>query len=306
MHRLFLILSLLIFLIPSAAQESATTTDTAESAQEASAETDSTAEAHPELAFLDFHTYELTWARYKNEAADGARLIGNGEQTIFQYARFNNGNKSLRLADLQDAETLADLLENHDFTYDADAINGDCDAEKLAAFSSDIFCAPGTEGMPHGNIFLALYDADGGLIALSASIDNKAGGAERETWQPAAKAEASETDGCGPYNPGQWVDAAEHRAAGLELPIQDDHPGATAYQCVVEAGAAYLKAYAGQVAQANGASANETGDSGSAVNGGSGDSENRSSRGEPQRGIPDGDDDDCDAPEGCDIGDIGG
>ena len=290
MHRLFLILSLLILLIPSAAQESASTTDTAESTQDPA----------PELAFLDFHTYELTWARYKNEAADGARLIGNGEETIFQYARFNNGNKSLRLADLQDAYTLADLLENHDFTYDADAIDGDCDAEKLAAFSSDIFCAPGTEGMPHGNIFLAIYDADGALIGLTSSIDNKAGGAERETWKPATAA-ANETEGCGPYNPGQWVDAATHRAAGLELQIEDDHPGATAYQCVVEAGGAYMKAYAGQAAQANGASANGTADSDSAVNGGSDDSENRS---RSEGYLPDDDDEDCDDPLGCDIEDI--
>ena len=206
------------------------------------------AQDHP--AILEFRTYELAWARYRNIDAAGDPKLAAEAGTTFPFIRVNNGYGRIRMDDLESADAVADLIAFHEIAYDEEAIAGSCDPNKLAPNSSDIFCVPGTSGMEHGQIFLALFDAEtGALLAITTTIDNKAGGAQRESWAPtpepapAATPEPAGTQGCGPYAPGQWIDAKD-LDAGLGLRIVGAGAHVTTYVCMMPAdGGAYLQGH---------------------------------------------------------------
>ena len=275
-------------------------------------ETSETAPAAPAIIALEFGTYELGWVRFKNIDSDGERKLDADKGITFPFQRVNNGTTRLRLDDL-DAETIADLIETHEIAYDTDSIAGQCDPNKLPGARADLFCVPGTSGMPRGQIFLALFDGEtGDLLALTESIDNKAGGALQD-WSPtpeAAENQAAAARGCGPYVAGQWIKAADYEASGLDLPVRgagNDKSKVTDYTCVVAAdGAAYLAAYnlaeVGTAGGVNGGGENRS--SGGASNAGYGGDE-RGSDGDTRTGtFTPGDPDPCTDPFGCDIGNI--
>ena len=208
--------------------------------------------AQDDPAVLEFRTYELGWARYRNiDPAGNPKLAAEAGQT-FPFIRVNNGYQRIRMADLESADAVADLIAFHEIAYDEDAIAGACDPNKLAPGSSDIFCVPGTSGMEHGQIFLALFDAESGaLLAITTTIDNKAGGAQRQSWAPTpepapapqATPEPAGGTGCGPYAPGQWIDAKD-LDAGLGLTIVGGGAHVTTYVCMMPAdGGAYLQGH---------------------------------------------------------------
>ena len=206
--------------------------------------------AQDDPAILEFRTYELGWARYRNVDSAGNPKLAADAGTSFPFIRVNNGYQRIRMSDLESADAIADLIAFHEIAYDEDAIAGACDPNKLAPGSSDIFCVPGTSGMEHGQIFLALFDAEtGALLAITTTIDNKAGGAQRESWAPTpepapqATPEPAGAKGCGPYAPGQWIDAKD-LDAGLGLTIVGAGDHVTAYVCMMPAeGAAYLQGH---------------------------------------------------------------
>ena len=206
--------------------------------------------AQDDPAILEFRTYELGWARYRNVDSSGNPKLAAEAGTTFPFIRVNNGYQRIRMSDLESADAIADLIAFHEIAYDEDAIAGACDPNKLAPGSSDIFCVPGTSGMEHGQIFLALFDAESGaLLAITTTIDNKAGGAQRESWAPTpepapeATPEPAGAKGCGPYAPGQWIDAVDLDASqGLTIVGAGDH--VTTYVCMMPAdGAAYLQGH---------------------------------------------------------------
>ena len=204
----------------------------------------------PEPAVLEFRTYELGWVRYRNVDAAGNPKLAAEAGATFPFIRVNNGYERLRMSDMESAEAVQALIDKHAIAYDEDAIAGSCDPNKLAPGSSDIFCVPGTSGMEHGQILLALFDAEtGALLALTTTIDNKAGGAQRESWAPTpepashATPEPAGATGCGPYAPGQWIDAKD-LDAGLGLRIVGAGAHVTAYVCMMPAeGGAYLQGH---------------------------------------------------------------
>ena len=280
------------------------------------AQSDESSETSPEPAIhaLEFGTYELGWIRFKNVDSDGERKLDADKGITFPFTRVNNGTTRLRLDDL-DAETIADLIETHEIAWDEDAIDGKCDPNKLPGARADLFCVPGTSGMPRGQIFLALFDGEtGDLLALTESIDNKAGGALQD-WSPtpeAAENQAAAATGCGPYVAGQWIKAADYEASGLNLPVRgagNDKSKVTDYTCVVAAdGSAHLLAYnlaeVGTAGGVNGGGGNGGGANGS---GGASNAGYRSGR----RGSNEdtGDNitipiDPCTDPFGCDTGNI--
>ena len=215
----------------------------------------------PAIAILEFRTYELGWARYRNVDSAGNPKLAAEAGTTFPFIRFNNGYERIRMSDLESADAIADLIAFHDIAWDEDAIAGRCDPNKLAPGSSDIFCVPGTRGMAHGQIFLALFDAESGaLLAITTSIDNKAGGALRESWkptpEPAPEATPEPATGCGPYAPGQWLSAMDHDVSGFGIPIVGAGENVESYQCLVaEDGGAYFQAHNGQSGAGGGKSA---------------------------------------------------
>ena len=212
-------------------------------------ESSETAPESPAILALEFGTYELGWIRFKNIDSDGERKLDADKGITFPFTRINHGTTRLRLDDL-DAETIAELIETHEIAFDENAIAGQCDPNKLPGARADLFCVPGTSGMPRGQIFLALFDGEtGDLLALTESIDNKAGGALQD-WSPtpeAAENQAAAATGCGPYVAGQWIKAADYAASGLDLPLRNgghDPAKVTDYTCVVAAdGSAHLLAY---------------------------------------------------------------
>ena len=278
-------------------------------------ETSETAPAAPEIFALEFGTYELGWVRFKNIDSDGERKLDADEGITFPFTRINNGTTRLRLEDM-DAETIAELIETHEIAFDENAIAGQCDPNKLPGARADLFCVPGTSGMPRGQIFLALFDGEtGDLLALTESIDNKAGGALQD-WSPtpeAAENQAAAATGCGPYVAGQWIKAADYAASGLNLPVRGaghDADKVTDYTCVVAAdGSAHLLAYnLAEVGTAGGVNGGGGGNGGANDSGGAanrdrilnpqGTDGDRSTR----TFIPD-DPDPCTDPFGCDTGD---
>ncbi len=230
MVRAFFLLILILLAIASAFAQSDESSETAENAPES-----------PAILALEFRTYELGWIRFRNVDADGERKLAADAETTFPFQRVNNGTTRLRLDDL-DAETIADLIEEHEIAWDEDAIIGQCDPNKLPGARADLFCVPGTKDMEQGQIFLALFDGEtGDLLALTESIDNKAGGALKD-WSPTPEPAETAT-GCGPYNNGQWIPASVD-VSGHGLPIVDEKANVTDYQCVVAAdGSAYFQAH---------------------------------------------------------------
>ena len=228
-------------------------------------------------AILEFRTYELGWARYRNVDSAGNPKLAADAGTSFPFIRVNNGYQRIRMSDLESADAIADLIAFHEIAYDEDAIAGACDPNKLAPGSSDIFCVPGTSGMEHGQIFLALFDPETGtLLAITTSIDNKAGGAQRESWAPtpapapAATPEPEAAKGCGPYAPGQWIDAKD-LDGGLGLRIVGDGAHVTTYVCMMPAeGAAYLQGHPLLNGEGGGQAASESSGGGNASGASSG------------------------------------
>ena len=216
-------------------------------AQDTATENDAPAS---EIAALEFRSYELGWARYRNIDAAGNPKLAADPGATFPFMRVNNGYTRLRLRDLEAPDAIADLIAQHEIAYDEAAIAGHCDPNKLAPASSDIFCVPGTSGMEAGQILLVLFHSDTHEIAaLTSTIDNKAGGAQRPTPMPAPVATPepetpqTKTDGCGPYAPGQWIPIDQHDPA-LGIPISGAHAGTTTYVCEVPAaGSPYLQAH---------------------------------------------------------------
>ena len=290
------------------------------------------ARAQDDPAILEFRTYELGWARYRNVDSAGNPKLAADAGTSFPFIRVNNGYQRIRMSDLESADAIADLIAFHEIAYDEDAIAGACDPNKLAPGSSDIFCVPGTSGMEHGQIFLALFDPEtGALLAITTTIDNKAGGAQRESWAPTpeptpeATPEPAGARGCGPYAPGQWIDAGD-LDAGLRLTIVGAGAHVTAYVCMMPAeGGAYLQGHpllngdgGGQGASGSsggGSSTGGTGGSGGAGSSGAGagsaaqsggrDINDGSDTGGDKSVIIPGEAEECLNPFGCDGGDGG-
>lgn len=225
-------------------------------AQETTTEQDAPA---GEITALEFRSYELGWARYRNLDSAGEPKLAADPGATFPFIRVNNGHIRLRISDLQSPDAIAALIAKHNIAYDEDRIAGRCDPNKLAPHSSDIFCVPGTSGMEAGQIFLVLFDPETHEIAaLTSTIDNKAGGAQRPTPMPAPVATPevqtpqARGDGCGPYAPGQWIPIEQHDPA-LNIPISGAHAGTTTYVCEVPAdGSPYLKAHPPAVGGATG------------------------------------------------------
>ncbi len=259
--------------------------------------------APPAILALEFRTYELGWIRFRNVDADGNPKLAADADIKFPFQRINNGATRLRLDDL-DAETIAALIDTHDIAWDADAIDGKCDPNKLPGARADLFCVPGTKGMAQGQIFLALFDSDSeSLLAITESIDNNAGGALRD-WSPTPEPAAEAAAGCGPYAEGQWIPASVD-VSGHGLPIVDEKANVTDYQCVVAAdGSAYFQAHhfanggGGANGGGNGGGANGSGGGGSYDDGGDrrGSDEDRSIIIVPTE-------EPCTDPFGCDTGD---
>ena len=205
------------------------------------------------IVVLPFRSYETGWIRYFNRDADGAPLLH--DEVIAQYPfRPVSIDFELKLEEMADAELLSMLIEDNQLQYDADAIQGACDTQRLAKFgSSDTFCWPGTSVLEPGMAFLALYHPEShALVAITTTIDNLFGGAalaqQAPAAQPAQSAQpaASDSDGCGPWGAGQWITPQQYAAAGVTLPINtDDLLGEiSTYNCIVPAdGPSYLKAW---------------------------------------------------------------
>ena len=204
-----------------------------------------------ELLFLEFHTYDKQWTRYKNLDANGDAVLAVEGVTMFPFKRIVH-RKRLKLADLRDVDTLAELLAAHDFSYDEAAMDGVCDTARPLPNSDDIFCVPGTAVMPPGQILYALYHPEtGALLALTETIDNKNSVATHRDWTVTPTPEPTEEPRerittCGPYEPGRWISAAQYHALGYELPIRGEGVTKpyTDFQCVLpDTGDAYLQAY---------------------------------------------------------------
>ena len=217
----------------------------------------------PAILALKFRTYELGWIRFRNVDADGKPTLAADADIKFPFQRVNNGTTRLRLDDL-DAEKIAALIDTHEIAWDEDAIDGQCDPNKLPGARADLFCVPGTKGMAQGQIFLAIFDAESeSLLAITESIDNNAGGALKD-WSPTPEPAVEAATGCGPYVNGQWIPASVD-VSGHGLPIVDEKANVTDYQCVVAAdGSAYFQAhhFANGGGNGGGGSANGSGNSG--------------------------------------------
>ena len=266
----------------------------------------------PEPPVLQFHTYDDAWLRYKNLDEDGAPVLAGEDLTQFPFAM---ALSDAPVTKVDGFGSIDELRETYDIDYDEENIVGICDTEKLAGKSSDLFCTPGAESMPPGNVFLVLYQPESHEIAaLTTTIDNRNSGASkaRAIRERQGAAESESGDSCGPYNPGQWIKAAAYAASGLSLPIQREGVGdpITDYQCVVPAeGAPYLQAWS--LSRQGGA---EAGDASKSDGGGKGQAKDPDPSGDGDRGGThtgtDGDLSDLDADGnpctnslGCDTGD---
>ena len=210
----------------------------------------------PALPVLEFRSYDSGWLRYRNNAADGAAALALEDVTEFPF-RHVIGATLLKLADLQDAESLAEqiaaagVMDESLLQYDEEDVDGSCNTAKLSP-SRDVLCVPGSSALPDGSILLVLFHPETmESVALTTSIDNNFNAAARADWgqAPADSAEPmmddSAASGCGPYAVGQWILASEYDAAGLNLAVKS--AGAcpvTAYNCYQpDDGEAYLQAH---------------------------------------------------------------
>ena len=227
-----------------------------------------TAPEPPAIPALPLRSYDSGWTRWTNRDS-GEPILDSEDTTLFPF-NWIESPAAIDIDDLHDADFLDALLEQHDFAYDADATDGQCDTEKLANYgSSDMFCVPGADAMPFGHIFLALYDAETGeLAALTTTIDNNAGGAaviSQRKLQPQAAATPT-GDSCGNYAAGQWIAAADFDNSA-NLPVHGETDSATDYQCVVAAdGGAYFQAYT--LVNGGGGSTNGVGSGNRGIGGG--------------------------------------
>ena len=256
---------------------------------------DDTAPEPPAIPALPLRSYDSGWTRWTNRH-NGEPILHIEDTSIFPF-NWIVSETAITLDDLHDADFMDALLDQHDFEYDEEATDGNCDTEKLADYgSSDMFCVPGADAMPFGHIFLALYDAETGeLAALTSTIDNKAGGAaivSQRKAEPTPQAQATpDASSCGQYSAGQWIAAADF-VNSAKLPVHGETGDTTDYQCVVADGGAYFQAYA--LVNGGGASVNGVGGSGGGFGGG------RSRDGPP---ILDPTQEPCTDPLGCDGGD---
>ena len=221
----------------------------------------------PSPAILPFHTYHAKWLRYFN-AQDGEPILAVEGFTEFAY-RFVLSGKRMFIDDFADADKLEALLEAA--VYDEDAIAGSCQTDRLPGDLPDVFCVPGTRDMPYGQVVLALYHPETmEIVALTTSIDNKAGGATKADWSamllPTSEPEAA---GCGGYKAGEWIKAKDFvNSAGL--PVIGQAGDTSDYQCVVpQDGSPYFQAYSlgaqpsgGQSGGGNGGGSGSGGDNG--------------------------------------------
>ena len=186
---------------------------------------------------LPFHTYHAKWLRYTN-ARDGEPILAVKGVTEFPY-RFVVSRRRLEVEDFADAATLESLLEAA--AYDEAAIAGTCKTDKLPEHLPDVFCTPGTSAMPWGQVVLALYEPETNeIVALTASIDNKAGGATNADWSSRpAPASQPTAIGCGDYVAGQWIKAGDF-VNSANLPVRGATGATTDYQCMVDI---YFQAY---------------------------------------------------------------
>ena len=225
-----------------------------EAAVEAAAEAAAEVEVNGgEAVTLAFRTYDRGWVRYGNEDGEGGRLLEAGE-----YAA-----RALVSPAHVGPEEAGGLLSAYALDWDAGDAVGSCDTETLAGLSTDIYCRPGTDELPAGHVFLALYVRETGrLLAVTSTFYNgklqgqvggTAGAREQPSPDPQAvspapsPAQTAVTNGCGPWNAGQWIPAQEYLSSGVTT-LRVDTSGlwgeANVYQCVVpESGEAYLHAY---------------------------------------------------------------
>ena len=209
---------------------------------------DDTAPEPPAIPALPLRSYDSGWTRWTNRD-NGDPILHIEDTSIFPF-NWIATDTAIDIDDLHDADFMDALLKAHEFEYDEEATDGNCDTAKLASYgSSDMFCVPGADAMPFGHIFLALYHAETGeLAALTSTIDNNSGGAaivSQRKAEPTPQAQATpNADGCGQYSAGQWIAAADF-VNSANLPVHDETGDTTDYQCVVAAdGAAYFQAHA--------------------------------------------------------------
>lgn len=277
---LLVLLALVAF--PALGQETADANG--DEAESAGAETMETAEMpmiDPDsIVALEFNTYDTGWVRYRNYRDGVFPLLSAPDQTKFPFMTLGM-DASVTLSDLSSGEILSQLFYENDMAYADEAMQGECDTERLAEYG-DVFCVPGSSAMPPGWVIAALYHPESlEVVALTTSIDNRESIASRaDEWrdnqpaapaaQPAQQQAAADGDGCGPWAGGQWITVEQYQAAGLTLPIVVgvviDQP--THYQCMIPSGGSpYLEAY---TVLKRGGSSGSAGSGGSGGSGGGG------------------------------------
>lgn len=210
------------------------------------------------IVALAFGSYDTGWMRFFNGVTFAAPILHAEGISQFPF-RAASIEHVLELVDLADPQLILDLIADNALTYSEDDILGLCDVERLAKYgTTDILCEPGASILPHGYAFLTLYNPESlEIVALTETIYNWENIATRaDEWRDAAPLPEAEPEeqpdistegaGCGPWNGGRWISAAEYRAAGIPLPIVEaqviDAP--THYQCMIPAsGSPYLEAY---------------------------------------------------------------
>ena len=198
------------------------------------------------IVILTLHTYELGWVRYYNDADYGAPLLADETITQFPFRAVSTSG-GLGVSDFADAALMGALFQEYDFSFDETLVQGICDTARLREYNSgDIYCVPGTSAMAPGYVTAVLYHPQTHeIVAMTSTIDNVRGAATRYR-APVAQQTAGDGAGCGPYNNGQWVEAADYQAAGLSLTVNTETllGEITHYRCIVPAsGAPYLEAW---------------------------------------------------------------
>lgn len=217
------------------------------------------------VVVLQLRSFDSGWLRYFNLDQNGERRLVNADGEMLPSRRVVSAIP-LGRTELENPEIVARLIYEHNLNYNIDRIDGSCDTEKLLEKDEDVICVPGSSVLPIGYIFLALYHPQTQqLVALTTTIDNSTGRANPASAQTqdvisaqdadsadapelaARVAVETEMDGCGPYQPGQWITAEDYAASGLNLPVNTDGVGnpITDYACVLPegGGSPYLQAY---------------------------------------------------------------
>ncbi|MDE2636175.1 MAG: hypothetical protein OXI30_07400 [Chloroflexota bacterium] len=231
--------------------------------------------APPAVPVLQLHTYGNNWLRYHNRGESNAPKLAIDGVSRFPF-RFVISVFPLGLAEMEGAAAFGTLYEKYDLEYDETRIDGYCDSAKLSPKSTDVFCAPGPCELSDQYVFLVLYHPENkAIVALTTTIDNFDGVAAHNSSCPVAQAVSeasgkaqvngevqvngeaqadgdaaghSQTQGCGPYAPGQWIKQADYAASDLNLPIvlhEFAREIISDYQCIApdDGAAPYLLAY---------------------------------------------------------------